>query len=344
MFQSARHRSPMTPRWVRGLMTGAFLAVISTTHLRVRSGLRLPQYLAAASRRAGRSPGRSSRRSRSGSKRTSSAKSATRCPSSTRSRPRASGQPASIRPARKKSGTRCPSSRTVPTSFYETQRNNVRILIEKIGEKVDPCKIYPAGRALPARALPLQVHRLLRRAVLVGLPDPVQSRGPQGRGRLHRQGPPPPLRRAGECRSASGSDRCEPDRAPATAARGAKRPDVLKLGIGPDLTGPAIPSCSEPAVWNHLFQAVGSLRIGGRRRSVPAEEREDRQQLLARRLAAVLADLEGLGILHGLALLLAQQLDQLGPEPVGDRTRIAPRSACGSRPGARSLPLGTSPR
>ncbi len=33
MFQSARHRSPMTPRWVRGLMTGAFLAVISTTHL-----------------------------------------------------------------------------------------------------------------------------------------------------------------------------------------------------------------------------------------------------------------------------------------------------------------------
>ena len=27
--------------------------------------------------------------------------------------------------------------------FYETQRNNVRILIEKIGEKIDPCKIYP---------------------------------------------------------------------------------------------------------------------------------------------------------------------------------------------------------
>ena len=33
MFQSARHRSPMTPRWVRGLMTGAFLVVISTSHL-----------------------------------------------------------------------------------------------------------------------------------------------------------------------------------------------------------------------------------------------------------------------------------------------------------------------
>src|SRR5271157_4411752 len=33
MFQSARHRTPKTPRWVRGLITGAFLAVISATHL-----------------------------------------------------------------------------------------------------------------------------------------------------------------------------------------------------------------------------------------------------------------------------------------------------------------------
>lgn len=32
--------------------------------------------------------------------------------------------------------------------FYEVQRNNVRILIEKIGDSVDPCKIYPlAGPA-----------------------------------------------------------------------------------------------------------------------------------------------------------------------------------------------------
>ena len=27
--------------------------------------------------------------------------------------------------------------------FYEVQRNNVRFLIEKIGDKLDPCKIYP---------------------------------------------------------------------------------------------------------------------------------------------------------------------------------------------------------
>ncbi|HZW34440.1 MAG TPA: hypothetical protein VFF52_27195, partial [Isosphaeraceae bacterium] len=33
MFQSARHRSPMTPRWVRGLIAGASLAVIATSHV-----------------------------------------------------------------------------------------------------------------------------------------------------------------------------------------------------------------------------------------------------------------------------------------------------------------------
>ena len=31
MFRSARHRSPMTPRWVRGLIAGASLAMIATS-------------------------------------------------------------------------------------------------------------------------------------------------------------------------------------------------------------------------------------------------------------------------------------------------------------------------
>src|SRR5205823_4313307 len=47
------------------------------------------------------------------------------------------------------------------------------------------------------RPLPLQVHHLLRRAVLVRLPDPVPPPDPARRGRLPRQGPPPPLRRPG---------------------------------------------------------------------------------------------------------------------------------------------------
>ena len=38
--------------------------------------------------------------------------------------------------------------------FYETQRNNARFLIEKIGDKADPVKIYPlAGRAACTTAI-----------------------------------------------------------------------------------------------------------------------------------------------------------------------------------------------
>ncbi len=45
--------------------------------------------------------------------------------------------------------------------FYETQRNNVRFLIEKIGDKkLTPARSTP-GRTLPARPLSLQVHHLL---------------------------------------------------------------------------------------------------------------------------------------------------------------------------------------
>lgn len=36
-----------------------------------------------------------------------------------------------------------PHTRTGIPPFYEVQYNNVQIIIEKIGEKVDPCKIYP---------------------------------------------------------------------------------------------------------------------------------------------------------------------------------------------------------
>ncbi len=49
MFRSARHRSPITPRWVRGLLAGAFLAFVAISNAcRLRPRLRVPQYLAAA--------------------------------------------------------------------------------------------------------------------------------------------------------------------------------------------------------------------------------------------------------------------------------------------------------
>ena len=33
MFRSARHRSPITPRWVRGLLAGAFLAFVAISNV-----------------------------------------------------------------------------------------------------------------------------------------------------------------------------------------------------------------------------------------------------------------------------------------------------------------------
>ena len=48
MFRSARHRSPITPRWVRGLLAGAFSAFVTTSNVGCGLDLRLPQHLAAA--------------------------------------------------------------------------------------------------------------------------------------------------------------------------------------------------------------------------------------------------------------------------------------------------------
>ena len=109
----------------------------------MRPELRLPRISRPCTRPAGRSPGRSFRRSSSGSKRTSSAKSATRCPSSTRSPPTPAPAACLDPPSEEEVWHKVPKFKNGSPPFYETQRNNVRILIEKIGEKIDPCKIYP---------------------------------------------------------------------------------------------------------------------------------------------------------------------------------------------------------
>ena len=46
-------------------------------------------------------------------------------------------------PSEKEVWDKVPKFKTGSPVFYETQQNNVRILIEKIGEKTDPCKVYP---------------------------------------------------------------------------------------------------------------------------------------------------------------------------------------------------------
>ena len=115
MFQSARHRSPKTPRWVRGLITSAFLAVISTTHLgcgldyvfRNISPLHPTGWsfawpvLPSQSQRLEEDIKREER---------------DKVPILDPIPADGLARPASIRRARKRCGTRCPSSRTGPTS------------------------------------------------------------------------------------------------------------------------------------------------------------------------------------------------------------------------------------
>ena len=65
---------------------------------------------------------------------------------------------------------------------------------------------------------------------------------------------------------------------------------------------------------------------------------------VARRLGAVLADLEALGIFDGLSLLVAQELDQLGPESVGQAAVALCRPGRASSSAGLRFSLGTSPR
>ena len=211
MFRSARHRSPITPRWVRGLLAGAFLAFVAINNVGCGLDLRLPQYLAAARdglvvrladpavaiAAAGRR--HQARRARQG---------ADSRPDPGRVRPR--GLP---RPAQRGRGLEqgAQVQERLPAVLRDPAEQ--RPDLDREDRREDrPVQGLPAGRPLPARALPLQVHGLLRRAVLVGLSDPVQPRRSQGRGRLHRQGPPPPLRRARASRRRRRFDRSRSSR------------------------------------------------------------------------------------------------------------------------------------
>src|SRR4051812_49058964 len=59
-----------------------------------------------------------------------------------------------------------------------------------------PAAVLPPGRPGPAAPLPLEVHHLLPLDRPVELPVPGQGGEEPGRGGVHRQGPPAPVRRA----------------------------------------------------------------------------------------------------------------------------------------------------
>lgn len=143
MFQSARRLSPKIPRWARGLLAGAMLTVICTTH----SGCGIPYVfrnisplhptgwsfawpiLASQSQRLEEDMMREER----------DGKVAILDPIPADSTSSACLDP----PSEEEVWKKVPKFKHGSPVFYETQRNNVRILIEKIGEKVDECKVYP---------------------------------------------------------------------------------------------------------------------------------------------------------------------------------------------------------
>jgi hypothetical protein len=143
MFRSARHRSPMIARWARGLIASASLVAVATTQTgcgldylyRNMSPLRLTGWsfawpiLPSQSQRLEEDMNREERNNRV---------------------PILDPIPAEFAPAlcldppnELEVWNKVPKFKNGFPPIYETQRNNVRILIEKIGEKIDPCKVYP---------------------------------------------------------------------------------------------------------------------------------------------------------------------------------------------------------
>jgi hypothetical protein len=142
MSRSARHQGPITPRWVRGLLTGALLAFFSTNF--VGCGLDYafrniaPLHPTAWSFAFPILPSQQARLEKDMA-REDTEKVPILDPIPGEFAPASCLDP----PSEAEVWEKVPKFKTGSPVFYETQRNNVRILIEKIGEKVDPCKVYP---------------------------------------------------------------------------------------------------------------------------------------------------------------------------------------------------------
>ncbi|MDX2036363.1 MAG: hypothetical protein SFX72_06905 [Isosphaeraceae bacterium] len=142
MTRSARQLGPIAPRWVRGLMTGALLAVFSTNM--VGCGLSYVFRNVSPLHPTGWSFAwpifaTQSQRLEEDMEREERDRVPILDPI-----PGEFAPPSCLdEPSDREVWAKVPKFRHGAPVFYETQRNNVRILKEKIGEKVDPCKIYP---------------------------------------------------------------------------------------------------------------------------------------------------------------------------------------------------------
>ncbi len=142
MTRSARHRGPITPRWVRGLLTGALLAIVSTSGtgcglsyvFRHISPLHPTGWsfawpiLPSQSQRLEEDMAREER---------------DRVPILDPIPGEFAPGTCLDPPSEAEVWAKVPKFRNGSPPFYEVQRNNARFLIEKIGDTIDPCKVYP---------------------------------------------------------------------------------------------------------------------------------------------------------------------------------------------------------
>ena len=142
MNRSARHRGPLIPQRVRGLLTGALLAIVCTGAV----GCGIPYVfrnisplhptgwsfvwpiLPSQSQRIEDDMAREER---------------DKVPILDPIPADYTGGLCIDPPSEAEVWNKVPKWRDGWPVLYETQRNNVRFLIEKIGDSVDPCKIYP---------------------------------------------------------------------------------------------------------------------------------------------------------------------------------------------------------
>jgi hypothetical protein len=145
MTRFARHRRLQPPRWVRGLLTGALMAFVTTSYsgctlgaidyvYRNISPLHPTGWMFAW-------PILPSQQQRleADMEREYRDRVPILDPIPGEFGPAACLDP----PSEEEVWNKVPKFKNGCPPFYETQRNNVQILIEKIGEKIDPCKIFP---------------------------------------------------------------------------------------------------------------------------------------------------------------------------------------------------------
>ena len=145
MSRSARHPGPLTPRWVRGLLTGALLALVATGTTGCTLGALSYVYrgisplhptgwdfafpiLPSQQQRLERDMEREKR---------------DRVPILDPAPGEFAPPNCLDPPSEMEVWQKVPRFINGCPPFYEVQRNNARFLIEKIGDKIDPCKIYP---------------------------------------------------------------------------------------------------------------------------------------------------------------------------------------------------------